>query len=334
MIKTFKKILQISMISALLLSFVSCQDPIFNEIRLEVELEEGTIFGDIYSIIRHKDKIYCSNGKIYSKDKDHEGHGGWKKINCPKGQVIKIAGDQTYLYALVFTTYEDQNDGEMALNTRKLYYSSDEGSTWENCDISITNHPYRETVLMCTNSVNTSNQKAFLVINNTGYSLNGQSVTAHPNANGKNSCASLNGSVKFFNGPAACSNNGDDTIYYASGNNLLKMESSGTTSTISSGIRNYITGIAVMNDSVLITSLSGAALVNLNGQEIQYANLSSSLSALYESRACLAVYPDKNAFENIVYASLCIEGTGSNSALFSHEGLWSFYPSRGKWNIE
>ena len=39
-------------------AMTGCQDPIFNEIRLEVELEKGSIFGDVYSIIRHKNDIY------------------------------------------------------------------------------------------------------------------------------------------------------------------------------------------------------------------------------------------------------------------------------------
>ena len=38
--------------------------------------------------------------------------------------------------------------------------------------------------------------------------------------------------------------------------------------------------------------------------------------------------------DSIIYAGIRVKGTGSNSALFTHEGLWSYYPSRGKWNIE
>ena len=57
--------------------FSGCQDPIFWNIRQEVKLEEATIYGDIFSIVRFKDKLFIANGNIYSKDKNANSHGQW-----------------------------------------------------------------------------------------------------------------------------------------------------------------------------------------------------------------------------------------------------------------
>ena len=70
------------------------------------------------------------------------------------------------------------------------------------------------------------------------------------------------------------------------------------------------------------------------GEEKEFSNLQATLSTLYEGRACIVCDPDQNHKDSIIYAGITVKGTGSNSALFTHEGLWSYYPSRGKWNIE
>ena len=107
------------------------------------------------------------------------------------------------------------------------------------------------------------------------------------------------------------------------------------TDVLTTNIRSTIHGIAVLNDSVFVTSAAGAALVDINtGEEKEFSNLQATLSTLYEGRACIVCYPDKDHEQSIIYAGITVKGTGSNSALFTHEGLWSYYPSRGKWNIE
>ena len=309
-------------------AMTGCQDPIFNEIRLEVELEKGSIFGDVYSIIRHGTDIYCSNGNIYKKGTALEDntHGRWKKVNSPNGHVLKIASDNTNLYALVYTSFEDENDGEMTLESRKLYYSSDEGSTWQECNISLSNRQSTECRLICTNSTTESGRKAYLIYAGKGYTLNGSSVTPDATINGKKSCCWNGSSPVFSAGEAICF--ADGKKYETYGGRLVI---DGTSVSLGRG---DITGLAPMGDSILVTTLNGAVLVDFDGNELPFSNLSSTVSALYESRACLALDPTKPALQNTVYASICVEGTGSNSALFSHEGLWSYYPSRGKWNIE
>lgn len=328
--------------------FTGCMNPIFHYIKEEVKLEEMKIHGDIYSFARIGEgpnaKIFVSNGKIYWKEASMEGHGGWIEFKKPEGQVYTIASDDSdNLYAVTFISSKYDSDGEMKVTEKRLYACSAADGDWTKIDsISIGEDSLKDIyALMGTNSFKKEHRKAFINIRGTGYQLvDGSKKTAYPDANGKKSCAYLDPvGVKFYTGNAACSNKNDTLIYYADGSTL---KATGTLNgeavtgeKIASGVRSTINGIAVCEGSVLINTNSGAALVNgTSGSEITWANLTSTLSTLYEGRACIIVDPSKTYDKAICYAGLTVEGTGSNSALFTHEGLWSYYPSRGKWNVE
>ena len=322
--------------------FSGCQDPIFWNIRQEVKLEEATIYGDIFSIVRFKDKLFIANGNIYSKDKNANSHGQWSKMNGPAGHVLTVAADSSYVYALSVTSRKNDSEGEMELDSRKLYYSSDGNSWKEVSGITLSSSKSDVVKLLCTNSPKNVNRYAYIRNKNNVYQLNGSSArsSAESGAGSALSCVYANGGVKFYNAEAACTDETETidatAIYYSSGSDLKRVNADGSSEkTVVNGIRSTVYGIAVMKDSVLVTTAGGTALVARDsGTEIQFANLQSTLSTLYESRACLAVDPGVNALDAAVYAGLCVKGTGSNSALFTHEGLWSYYANRGKWNIE
>lgn len=322
--------------------FSSCQDPIFWNIRQEVKLEEATILGDIFSIVRFKDKLFIANGNIYSKDKNANSHGQWSKMNGPAGHVLTVAADSHYVYALSVTSRKNDSEGEMELESRKLYYSSDGNSWKEVSGITLSNLKSDVVKLLCTNSPKDDHRYAYIRNKNNVYNLNGSSASssAESGADSALSCVYANGNVKFYSEEAACTDETESSdataIYYSSSSNLKRVNADGSSEkTVVNGIRSTIYGIAVMKDSVLVTTAGGTALVARDsGTEIQFANLQSTLSTLYESRSCLAVDPSLNAHDCAVYAGLSVKGTGSNSALFTHEGLWSYYPARGKWNIE
>lgn len=322
--------------------FSGCQDPIFWNIRQEVKLEEATIYGDIFSIVRFKDKLFIANGNIYSKDKNANSHGQWSKMNGPAGHVLTVAADSSYVYALSVTSRKNDSEGEMELESRKLYYSSDGNSWKEVSGITLSNSKSDVVKLLCTNSPDNANRYAYIRNKNNVYQLKGSSASssAESDAGSALSCVYANGGVKFYNAEAACTDETESSdasaIYYSSGSDLKRVNADGSSEkTVVNGIRSTVYGIAVMKDSVLVTTAGGTALVARDsGTEIQFANLQSTLSTLYESRACLAVDPGVNALDAAVYAGLCVKGTGSNSALFTHEGLWSYYANRGKWNIE
>lgn len=316
--------------------FTGCMDPIFKNIKQEVKLENPTKLGEVYSFARiGGDQIYFANGRIYHKNKKHEGHGGWIEFSKPEGHVLTIASDSDdWLYAVCVYYGKNDSDGEMKVTGIKLFACDTKASptVWNELS-DVTLSAGKTCALMGTNSVIKSNRKAFINTGDKGYKLSGRTAEKYDEAAGKKSCASLNGTPKFYIGDAACSNNDDTVVYYSNGS-TVSMEGA-KTGDLTTNIRSTIHGIAVLKDSVFVTSAAGAALVDINtGKEKEFSNLQATLSTLYEGRACIVCEPDKDHEQSIIYAGITVKGTGSNSALFTHEGLWSYYPSRGKWNIE
>lgn len=344
--------------AVLTLGLTSCQDPIFYDIRQEVHLEKATILGEVYSIIRHnadsKEYIYLSNGKIYRKENTPvQKYGDWREVGKPAGHVHTIASDGTNLYAISIFYDEDTSEGEMRVSSRKLYYSPDHGDTWEfieelnrpSYSTSNNKNPNNYCYLSCTNTTDVGNRKAYLFQTDNG------KITHYPLKNGAKetgevsdalSCAVAGSTVQFFSGRAACSDAGNNTVYFSKGSSLYKTSSNEASgSLVCAAPRGEITGIAVMKYSVLVTTISGSALISTDplsgkpvGEEMDFANLNSTLSNLYEGNTCLAAHPSEPAKDTPVYGSISVYGSGSNSALFNHEGLWAYYPARGKWNIE
>lgn len=339
---TITKIFTAALFTAIVWTvFTGCMDPIFRNIKQEVKLENPTKLGEVYSFARiGEDQIYFANGRIYHKNKNHEGHGGWIEFSKPEGHVLTIASDSDdYLYAVCVYYGKNDSDGEMKVTGIKLFACDTKASptVWKELT-DVTLSAGKTCALMGTNSVTKSNRKAFINTGANGFALSGGTAEEYDEAAGKKSCAylkdaSLKDNIKFNSGDAACSNNNDTVVYYSNGS-TVKMEGA-KTGDLTTNIRSTIHGIAVLNDSVFVTSAAGAALVDINtGKEKEFSNLQATLSTLYEGRACIVCDPDQKHKDSIIYAGITVKGTGSNSALFTHEGLWSYYPSRGKWNIE
>ena len=334
---TITKIFTAALFTAIVWTvFTGCMDPIFKNIKQEVKLENPTKLGEVYSFARiGEDQIYFANGRIYHKEKDHEGHGGWIEFSKPEGHVLTIASDSDdWLYAVCVYYGKNDSDGEMKVTGIKLFACDTTASptVWEELT-DVTLSAGKTCALMGTNSVTKTRREAFINTGAKGYKLSGGTAEEYAEAAGKKSCASLNGTPKFHTGDAACSNNDDTVVYYSNGS-TVSMEGA-KTGDLTTNIRSTIHGIAVLKDSVFVTSAAGAALVDINtGKEKEFSNLQATLSTLYEGRACIVCDPDKDHEQSIIYAGITVKGTGSNSALFTHEGLWSYYPSRGKWNIE
>lgn len=341
-------------------TFCSCQDPIFYHINQEVKLEEASIFGDVYRITRHtsssgEERLYFANGYIYYKATDADGYGKWKKCSKPSGHVVSVVSDSSALYALVFTS--DRNDirGEMEITGKRIYKSTDDGATW-------TIHPNTAVAdamtscgkgnsvsLMCTNSLASGNRKAYANIRGTIYNLTtvapddatvDHGTTVGSATSKTRSCADAGSGVKFFDCYGACaSKDSGGKIFASSGAKIYIYNASCTDALEIDTTVGAIYGIAVFDNGneVLVTSSSGSALYRKTGSswnEVEYANLTSTVSSLYEGYYAIAADPSKSALETAAYAAIAVEGNGSNSAQFTHEGLWAYYPARGKWNIE
>ena len=329
-----------------LLVFTGCQDPIFSTINKEVSLEKVTISGDINSIVRYTyggvEYLYLQNGGICRKVASNSYYGAWSKVNAPSGVVIQMAADDSTLYALVATYYDNLSEYENTGSTKYVYASTDNAASWTCIRSGISSETAVR--LFCTNTLDFTNRKAFINIGGTGYTCSSTSLTENSDANGKYSCASLNGTLKFHDGYAAVTNETpttDGTIcYYSKGSNVYYEN---TTTTL--GNYDYVNGtiysLAYTADTLLIGSSYGIAHVThdstgaLASSTSSFStNAESTLSSQYEVNALLTLDPSLSETGGVHYGSLTFSGTGSNSAQFNHIGLWAYYPARGNWNCE
>ena len=93
---------------------------IFEQINEETKLEEAEIKGSVNSIVKFKEKLYATDGNIYSKNIDVVR--GWGATAGPGGNIYKLASNGTNLYAL---------------NEQGLFTTTD-GSAWNKVDVSET----------------------------------------------------------------------------------------------------------------------------------------------------------------------------------------------------
>lgn len=91
---------------------------IFEQINEETKLEEAEIKGSVNSIVKFKEKLYATDGNIYSKNIDVVR--GWGATAGPGGNIYKLASNETNLYAL---------------NEQGLFTTTD-GSAWNKVDVS------------------------------------------------------------------------------------------------------------------------------------------------------------------------------------------------------
>lgn len=340
--------------------FTSCQDPIYSSIRKEVKLEKATILGEINNIVRFdlpdttsvekRDFIFLQNGAIYGKEANNSAHGAWKEFSSPAGSIIQLAADSKYLYALAVTYKEDTEEGENTLDSKTLYFSED-GNNWTKSSISNSGKT-TATRLFCTNAIKNANRKAFIRVGEVVYSLDG--TTANIMSLGADAtksltkytrtAAALGSKVYFFDAYAVTTNETHttdaDTYYYGNGKTLYY---GGTVSGRSGNVSldcGSIYSLALSDDSILLGTDSGISKV-ANNQSIPgkntinfISNAASTLSSVYTIYALLTVSPELPETSSTHYASLTFKGTGSNSAQFSHIGLWSYYATRGNWNCE
>ncbi len=363
-----KKIVRVFGLALLAVSFLalfsSCQDVIYWNIRNEVTLASANVKADIRSIVRFKDEFYCANGTIYRKSNTINKRGTWSKTSAPRtGQVLKLASDTTYLYALVGVSKEDYGEGENVPVRRELYYSTD-GSTWSkvtgvygNGDVPYNSSGRIEAYLFGTNAIAPANRKAYFVLKGgkagyKAYSLNGANAAeeALGTENGgtkpvcnkdkvSQSCVYCAGSVHFFNSTGSCTNEttagGDETMYYYGDGSTLRY---GGANSGKVGAHASITSIACTKNFLLVGTSSGythhpltAGVPGGRDTNLPY-NAAATLSGQYTILAILVVNPENNETDTAIYASQNYTGNGSNSAQFDHICMWAYYPSEREWN--
>lgn len=360
-------------ICAIALSCLSCDDVIFDTIRQEIRLEDAQIKGTVNSIVRYtlegEEYLFCQNGAVWKKSvdaaikKENESDtvlGGswsepyssqWMRVQSPDSNVIKLAADETHLYALVAPTYADNEDtGDNIEAGRKLYVTTD-GEYWKLVDVDgSTTLTTTSSNIFCTNTPQPAHRRAYLRVGATIYELSGETATSMktgsddysttPTTSTK-SVTMLGDTPYFSSGYAMCSNetreNPATYIYYSDGDDLY-YRNDGTTWTKAGDPGNTIYAMAYTQDHLLLGTLSGLLHVNVDGDGVPSGsatdfdtNAESTLSSYYQVRTIIAVDPSLTETEGDLYGSTAFSGT---TASFSNVCLWAYYPGRGKWNCE
>lgn len=98
------KIITIISLILLTLAVTGCnheENVIFYDIAREVKLVNAEINGNVFSIVPLNGKLYVQNGNIYEKKETDSPH-GWGFVAKPEGSgnIVRLASDENYLYAL------------------------------------------------------------------------------------------------------------------------------------------------------------------------------------------------------------------------------------------
>lgn len=240
----FKNIKFPAFLLSLLPLFFSCHGVIFDTIRDEVKLADAVISGDIQDIIRYKDDIYVSTGKIshrsVSLKKDINGKtekecqaakevfvaaadqkSELKSFSSPSGYIYSLAADSNNLYALSVIIEED-DDGYNVPTKRILwcYTATEEGKegSWKEIwSKSYDGSKDDKAFLFCTNTLKESNRHAYFRYQSKIYELTGEELgdtgmtlgtTEHSTTptTDTNSCTVLGSTVHFSSAYAMTSN--------------------------------------------------------------------------------------------------------------------------------
>ncbi|MGP1512077.1 MAG: hypothetical protein ACTTIT_06115 [Treponema sp.] len=181
--------------------FTGCYDAVFQSIRNEIPLEEGTVKGFINSIVRFKsgsdEYLFLQNGRISYKLAKSSAHGEWNEAaNQPAGvsfnfysssfsgtHFFGLAADTQYVYALGYEPGLNDIGGRNVPKAVKLYCCKTVNKEWE--EVSGVNKKIAEYIthlsssyymtdasihLFCTNSPNPANRKAYIRIGGGGAS--------------------------------------------------------------------------------------------------------------------------------------------------------------------
>lgn len=182
-------------------SFTGCYDAIFDSIRNEVELEEGTITGFVHNIARYRfndtEYLMTTNGSIYIKRADVSRHGAWAEVsgNGLPGTIsysywdsefsgvhfYKVAADANNVYALGCDFVYDDDETRNVPDKFYLYAADISGSAtglvWNLVtDVTAEINQYKDTLtssnfgmdlsvhLFCTNTYDSANRHAYIRI--------------------------------------------------------------------------------------------------------------------------------------------------------------------------
>lgn len=348
-----------AVVSVLAFSFFSCHDAIFSEIRNEVELDDATVSGDVKSIVRYKDNIFVSNGRIYYQPKTST-TSIWIEFPTPGTTVYQLAADSNNLYA-VSLPYVDDNDGYNVPSTRSLWKW--DGSQWT-CLLSTT-YTLTYFFIFSTNTPQEANRKAFLRYGSNVYDLSDESIVENSlttdswtaldsdtledsgykvvgSLSSVLSASYLNGNVILSSFLSTTSNETESdaaTYVYTATGSIISYSQDGDSWTSIVTNSDTIISMGFSYDYMLLGTVDGIQHVAISDNIPTaatisfYNNAASALSSYYEVQALLVVDPSKSEYGTVILASTEFDGSSSStSATLDNVGLWGYYPLTAEWN--
>lgn len=366
--KIFSKIPFFAVMIALCIPLSSCHDNIYGMIEMEVVQETG-INGDISKIVPFNGNLWFTNRKLYKKDATPSDTTGkynnqWSLVEAkcndvPLEQIITLASDGSYLYCYTIE-WKESTDDSVFTAYRRRFYSSTDGETWTQIDVSSvtgsgdSSDSYIENSLVATIFDNKagdggssfSGRKAFAKLWNPSggaegkgalvvYELNGTSLgSATDAASTVYNSVYFNGSTIFGDCMGMAANG--THVYKTSGSSVQYSSDGSTWESVDFG-KGIICTIALTADYIIFGTTSGVyrAALNSGVPSSELTDFTNNAQSLLTSRVTGLYVLDssKNDGESDEYGSMNIVGYLSSSAdTFKEVGLYAYYPGRGVWN--
>ena len=348
-----KKILSLSIILTFAILFTGCFNPVFNDIRKEVKLNDASVVGSVSHMARvsysDKEYLFAATGVLYfSQINAGTENSDWYLCNISNFSTVKydainrvysgekilqVAADEENVYIL---TEKYISEDEIQVSGRKLYKTkianalSKGSQTWDEISVSGT-YPK---VIFCTNEEGRSTE-AYVTYTNKetknlldGFDASEQDVYGAVIFNGG----------KVFHKTSAITTNG--TVLYKSSESYGEIDyddGNGNSGTTNLELKAKVLSLALCGNELIVGTSQGIKKIRLDANGVPKdvvhwsTNAEAAISKVYEVKCLISVDSSKSDTEGCIYAGVDFTGTGGT---FKNICLWSYEPSRGNWNRE
>lgn len=348
-----KKILSLSIILTFAILFTGCFNPVFNDIRKEVKLNDASVVGSVSHMARVKNNgkeyLFAATGVLYFSQINAETENSdWYLCNISNFSTVKydainrvysgekilqVAADSNNVYIL---TEKYISEDEIQVSGRKLYQTAianalSKGSqTWEEISVSGT-YPK---VIFCTNEEGGSTEAYVTYTNGSTRNL---SDINNEVGNDYFGAAKFN-SKTVFHKTSAITTNG--TVLYKSSESYGEIDyvdKNGEPGTTNLELKAKVLSLALCGNELIVGTSQGIKKIRLDANGVPKdvvhwsTNAEAAISKVYEVKCLISVDSALSDTKGCIYAGVDFTGTGGT---FKNICLWSYEPSRGNWNRE
>ena len=348
-----KKILSLSIILTFAILFTGCFNPVFNDIRKEVKLNDASVVGSVSHMARVKNNgkeyLFAATGVLYFSQINAETENSdWYLCNISNFSTVKydainrvysgekilqVAADSKNVYIL---TEKYISEDEIQVSGRKLYQTeianalSKGSQTWKEISVSGT-YPK---VIFCTNEEDGSTEAYVTYTNGSTKNL---SEINNEVGNDYFGAAKFNSNTVFHKTSAITTNG---TVLYKSSESYGEIDyddGNGKQGTTNLELKAKVLSLALCGNELIVGTSQGIKKIRLNDDGVPTAvvhwstNAEAAISKVYEVKCLISVDSALSDTNGCIYAGVDFTGTGGT---FKNICLWSYEPSRGNWNRE